>query len=96
MSTTLKRTSMALDEESLQNLESLSKDWKVSKAEVLRRSLKIAKEKNDTIKLDLTPLEALEWLRKNGISQDQAEEWRAEIKAERMAWVGPWEKHVTP
>lgn len=90
MSTTLKRTSMALDAESRDNLEELSHQWQVSKAEVLRRSLKLAKAENDKKKPEISPLEALEWLRKNGITQEQAKAWKAEIKAERMARKEPW------
>jgi len=33
-----------------------------------------------------TPLEALEWLQKNGISSEAATKYIAEIRRERRAW----------
>lgn len=86
MSTTLKRTSMALDAESLGTLENLSKKWAVSKAEVLRRSLKIAQEDSDS-NPRRSPLEALQYLKTHGgIGKEAAENYNKEVQAERKAW----------
>ncbi|GAA5483354.1 ribbon-helix-helix protein, CopG family [Haloferula sargassicola] len=94
---TLKRTSMALDAESLDTLEQLSRSWDVSKAEVIRRALRSSKEADDNAKPPRrTPLEALMWLRENGISREEAEAFKAEIGAERMARRDPWERHAAP
>ena len=94
MSTTLKRTSMALDQESLRILDDLSHDWDVSKAEVIRRSLKQANDEHLKESKKKSPLEALQWLQNNGISAKAAEEWKAEIKAEREAWKDPWADYL--
>jgi len=99
MTTTLKRTSMALDLETLEALELLSKKWSVSKAEVMRRSIKKSQqeenEKQETIPSVSTPLEALMWLKENGITKEQAETYKAELKLEREIWKDPWENHDT-
>ena len=86
---------MALDAESLQTLETLSKSWKVSNAEVMRRSLKIAKEKEPEPP-QMTPREALLWLSENGISKEEAENWKAEVRAEREAWRDSWADYEAP
>ena len=94
MSTPLKRTSMALDQESLRILEDLSCAWGVSKAEVIRRSLKKSDEEEASQPKKNTPLEALKWLQKNGISAREAEIWNQEIRAEREAWRDPWAEYL--
>ena len=86
MSATLKRTSMALDAESLETLETLSQKWDISKAEVLRRSLKVLKAETES-KPRRTPLEALQQLKKeSGIGSEAAEAYIKEVQAEREAW----------
>jgi metal-responsive CopG/Arc/MetJ family transcriptional regulator len=92
---TLKRTSMSLDPETLENLDELAKYWAISKAEVIRRAIrKLSEEAKHESResREMTPIEAIEWLGKNGITQETADKWKAEIKAERMAWRGWWEK----
>lgn len=93
MGSQLKRTSMALDAESIGTIELLSDEWHVSKAEVLRRSLKLAKEQHEQEKPALTPQEALLWLSENGITRKQADDYMEELKAEREAWRDPWEEY---
>ena len=88
---------MALDTETINALESLSKKWGVSKAEVMRRSIKKTNEKeNQTPNTSIrTPLEALLWLKENGITKEEAESYKAELKLEREAWKDPWENNDT-
>ena len=96
MTTTLKRTSMALDLETLEALESLSKKWSVSKAEVMRRSIKKLQQEEKNKQESLTPIEALMKLKNGaGISQEEADQFKAELKEEREAWRDPWENYDT-
>jgi len=94
MSTTLKRTSMALDVETLNALELLSEKWAVSKAEVMRRAVRRAMKEADKSK-QRTPQEALEWIRLNGLTQNEADQFQEEVSAQRKAWQDPWENDDT-
>lgn len=85
---------MALDTETIAALESLSKKWEVSKAEVMRRSIK--KTQQEEQEHSLTPLEALMKLKNGaGISQEEADKFKAELKEEREAWRDPWKNYDT-
>ena len=89
---TLKRTSMSLDAETLENLEKLANIWNTSKSEVVRRSIRKAKEQETATTTQLTPIEALRRLRGgDGISPAQAQFLRDEITAERQAKIHWWE-----
>ena len=94
MSATLKRTSMALDPQTLEALDELSARWSVSKAEVMRRSIRAAAQKEHEKEPSLTPLEALMKLKNGaGISRKEAEKYMTELRKEREAWKDPWEKN---
>lgn len=98
MSTTLKRTSMALDEATRNYLEELSHEWGVSKAEVVRRSIAKAKEKleeepNDRAQAIQKRIAAATWLQENGISHEVAEKFKQELKAIREADRDPWAEY---
>jgi hypothetical protein len=94
MSTTLKRTSMAFDPQTLEALDELSVKWSVSKAEVMRRSIRAAAQMEHDKEPKLTPLEALMKLKNGaGISRKKAEKYMAELKKERKAWKDPWKNH---
>jgi len=86
---------MALDLETIEALESLSKKWAVSKAEVMRRSIKKLQQEENKQE-SLSPLEALMKLKNGaGISQKEADRFKAELKEDREAWRDPWENYDT-
>ncbi len=85
---------MALDVETLDALELLSGKWAVSKAEVMRRAVRRAMKEADQSK-QRTPQEALEWIRLNGLTQNEADQFQEEVSAQRKAWQDPWENDDT-
>ncbi len=88
----LTRTSMALDGSTLGTLEELSKNWGTSKAGVIRRAVREAKERWDQKNSGPSPLEALDWLQGGGgILREEAAEYRANLQAERQAKKYWWE-----
>lgn len=92
MTYTLTRTSMALDGWTLQALNQLAKRWGVSKAEVMRRAVRRAKEEAEREAEQPRPLEALDWLQQGGgLSVKEAEAFRKEVQAERLAKKYWWE-----
>lgn len=92
MSYSLTRTSMALDGGTLQALNQLAKRWGVSKAEVMRRAVRRAKEETEREAAQPKPLEALDWLQKGGgLSVGEAEAFREEVQQERLAKKYWWE-----
>jgi len=92
MSYTLTRTSMALDQATLSALELLSQKWSVPKAEVMRRAVRQLKEEEDMKDQCPKPLEALDWLQKGGgLTVQEADAFRAEVRAEREAKRYWWE-----
>ncbi len=91
MSTTLKRTSMALDAETLESLEYLSQAWGTSKAEVIRRVIKKTSKQELAKKPTRTPLEALQWLQtEGGLPPEVADKLQQDIQAERLAKKDEW------
>jgi predicted DNA-binding protein len=91
-STTLVRTSMSLDTGTLGVLDSLSKRWAVSKAEVMRRAIRRMKEEVDAEDMRPSPLQALEWLQGGaGLTLHEGEDFKANIEAERAAKRYWWE-----
>ena len=92
MTYTLTRTSMALDGGTLLALNQLAKRWGVSKAEVMRRAVRRAKEEAEHEASQPRPLEALDWLQEGGgLSVKEAEGFRKEVQAERVAKKYWWE-----
>jgi len=92
MSYSLTRTSMSLDELTIQALDTLSKKWNVSKAEVVRRAVKTLKAQADEDERLPSPVEALDWLQNGGgLVAEEAAEFRNEVKAERDAKRYWWE-----
>lgn len=91
-STTLVRTSMSLDTGTLGVLDSLAKRWAVSKAEVMRRAIRMMKEEVDAEDKRPSPLQALEWLQGGaGLSVAEGTDFKADIGAERQAKRYWWE-----
>ena len=92
MSYSLTRTSMSLDKITIQALDTLSKRWNISKAEVVRRAVKSLKAQADEEERLPSPLEALDWLQNGGgLVAEEAAEFRAKVKAEREAKRYWWE-----
>ena len=86
------RTSMALDGWTIEILDELSKSWATSKAGVIRRAVREAKERMDQKNSRPSPLEALEWLQGGGgILAEDAAEYRANLQAERESKKYWWE-----
>ncbi len=92
MTYSLKRTSMALDGWTLSALKELAKKWGVSKAEVMRRAVKQARETENREQNLPKPIEALDWLQNGGgLTVKEAEGFRKEVQAERQAKRYWWE-----
>lgn len=92
MSYVLTRTSMALDAWTIQAMKELSEKWSISKAEVIRRAVRQLKEKADQEEQTLDPLQALHWLQQGGgLVAEDAEKFRADVKAEREERKYWWE-----
>ncbi|MES2440965.1 MAG: ribbon-helix-helix protein, CopG family [Verrucomicrobiota bacterium] len=90
--TSLVRTSVSLDTGTLNVLDELAKRWSISKAEVMRRSIRKLKEEADAEDRLPSPLQALEWLQNGaGLSVAEGENFRADIEAERQAKRCWWE-----
>lgn len=93
MAYALTRTSMALDKGTLAALRELARKWGVSQAEVMRRAVKRAKEEVEREEKIPKPIEALDWLQAGGgLSVQEAEQFRAEVQAEREARQYWWEQ----
>jgi hypothetical protein len=83
---------MALDPFTLGVLDLLSQKWGVPKAEVMRRAVRRIKEEDDMKAQCPKPLEALDWLQNGGgLTVQEAEAFREEVKAEREAKRHWWE-----
>jgi predicted transcriptional regulator len=90
--TTLVRTSVSLDTDTLAHLDSLAKRWSVSKAEVMRRAIRKMKEEADAEDKRPSPLQALEWLQNGaGLSVAEGADFKADIQVEREAKHYWWE-----
>jgi 16S rRNA G527 N7-methylase RsmG len=86
------RTSMSLDHWTVQFLKEVSEKLNISKAEVIRRSVRQFKEKIELEETAPSPLEAFDWLQYGGgMVAEEAAEYRAEVKAEREARKYWWE-----
>lgn len=82
---------MSLDVETIDNLTALAEKWGTSKSEVVRRVLRKTREEEAAKPPQMTPIEALRWLRKNGMSRDEAEHMKEEIRLEREATRYWWD-----
>ena len=92
MSYKMIRTSMALDDWTVRTLKELSEKWNISKAEVIRRSVRQLQQQAERKERAPSPLEALDWLQSGGgMVAEEAEKFRAEVKAERESRDYWWE-----
>ncbi len=90
--TPLKRTSMSLDVDTLNALDSLAKRHAVSKAEVMRRAIRKLRLEAEAEDKRPSPLEALDWLQSGGgMSVAEGEAFKTDIRAERDAKRMWWE-----
>jgi hypothetical protein len=85
---TMTHRTFALDEATIRRLKRLSVQWKVSQAEVVRRSLEHA-EKMTEIKKP-APLALLRLLHKKGggLDRETADAYLTEVYEERKHWRG--------
>ena len=81
------RTTFALDKGTVGRLKHLSGVWHVSQAEVVRRAIALADEKE---KAETTAADVLRSLHKSGklLVREQAEEYLAEVDDNRRSWRG--------
>lgn len=92
MSYSLVRTSVSLDRVTLDILDELARKWSVSKAEVMRRAIRKAKEEADREEQRPSPLQAMEWLQGGGgLTVNEAADFKAAIRTEREAKRYWWE-----
>ncbi len=92
MSYASSRTSMSLDESTLNVLDLLAQKWGVSKSEVMRRAVRHMKEEEDMKDQCPKPLKALDWLQNGGgLTVQEAEVFRDEVQAERDGKRYWWE-----
>ena len=82
---------MSLDDETLKSLESLATRWETSKSEVIRRVVKKSKMEEDSKTAPKSPVEAIRWLRKHGLTDQEAATFKEEIRLERNAKRYWWE-----
>jgi len=79
------RTSFALDEATARRIKHLAASWKVSQAEVVRRSVEQAAEASRSREPD--PLALLKaYHAKGGLDRVRAEGWIDEIDQDRKQW----------
>lgn len=80
------RTTFALDEETAKRLKRLSRDWKVSQAEVVRRALREA-ETNHPLDGPAIAEQYRAFLQKGGgLVREEAERYLAEVREDRKRW----------
>lgn len=80
------RTTFALDAATARRLRHLAKVWKVSQAEVVRRSVERSEQTAQSAQLD--PVSMLRDLhaKGGGIGKAQADRWIAETREDRKSW----------
>ncbi len=82
------RTTFALDEPTARRLKRLAARWKVSQAEVVRRSVEQAEKQSESQKPD--PVAMLRRLHEKGGGLDRvkADAYLAEVYEDRQQWRG--------
>ena len=84
---------MSLDGGTLQALADLAKEWSVSKAEVIRRAVRRAKDEAEREANFPKPLSALDWLQNGGgLTLQESQTFRDDVQAEREAKLYWWEQ----
>ncbi len=96
MPLTIIRSSYSLEPKTVDNLNWLAKQWKISKSETLRQLIdRGAEAEARSIQEKVTPLAALQALQNNSISPETAKTWLAEINESRKAYSQREEKQWT-
>jgi ribbon-helix-helix CopG family protein len=86
MAITTAKVTYSLKPETVDRVQELSIRWGVPKSEVIRRAIAKVPPDGEPASRVPTPLEALAWFKKNGISHAAATKYNAEIRRERRAW----------
>jgi Arc/MetJ-type ribon-helix-helix transcriptional regulator len=86
MAVTTSKVTYSLKPETVDRVQELATAWGVPKSEVIRRAVDKLPQDLPVEEKALTPLEALDWFKKNGISSSAATKYNAEIRRERRAW----------
>ncbi|MDB5972291.1 MAG: hypothetical protein JWQ90_4741 [Hydrocarboniphaga sp.] len=81
------RATYALDRDTADAIRSLAGRWKTSQAEVIRRAVKSAAAQIEAQPTRMTPMEVVEYYRKNGPTRTAAETRAviAQLRADRLA-----------
>ena len=88
MSIMTHRTTFALDRTTALRLKRLASRWKVSQAEVVRRSVEQAEKQSDLVKPDAVALLKQLHEEEGGLDPKQAEAYLAQIYTDRKHWRG--------
>ncbi len=89
MATMTIRTTFALDAVTENSIRRLAALWKISKAEVVRRSVAEAERAASNMARP-SPIEALQWLQKNGtLTEADVQKWSS---ASKSGWEEAWER----
>ena len=86
MATMTHRTTFALDAATARRLRHLAKLWKVSQAEVVRRSVERSEQTAQAAKSDPVSLLRELHAKGGGIGKAQADRWMAETYEDRKNW----------
>jgi Arc/MetJ-type ribon-helix-helix transcriptional regulator len=83
MATQTVNTTYSLDVETVRTLEDLARRWRVSKSEAVRRAIRASS--TQTLKEDLTPIQALDRLQRSlSLTPRSAARWAAAARRERQ------------
>jgi predicted transcriptional regulator len=81
MASTVIRTTYALDQETVRRLDSLARQWNVSKSEALRRAIRTADARAGSPDDRLKALDALQASMR--LTRSQAQAWVRQVREER-------------
>ena len=77
---------MSLDMPTLETLGMLAEKWNTSKSEVIRRSVRKAREADAMNTARMSPVQALEWIRAGAeLNKEEAKSFHNEVAAESAA-----------
>ena len=88
MSAMTHRTTFALDEPTAQRLKRLAARWRVSQAEVVRRSVEQAEKATTTANSDPAVLLRELFAKGQGLDLEQGSAYIAEVYEDRQHWRG--------
>jgi predicted transcriptional regulator len=88
MATMTHRTTFALDQETARRLKRLAARWKVSQAEVVRRSVEQAEKLGQRDGTDAVSLLHRLHEAGGGLEAGVADKWLSEVREDRRRWRG--------